>query len=109
MSRNRIIQIVATFVIVGGSVGYLLAGGLLSGSELYKHVDEVMNNLPAMRGRRLQVHGRVVKNSIERRLNGTQAEYKFQIQANGKVIDAHYKGIVPDTFKDDAEVVCKGK
>ena len=33
----------------------------------------------------------------------------FRSQQNGKVIRAYYTGIVPDTFKEDAEVVLKGR
>ena len=43
-------------------------------------------------------------------------EYKFKVQNNRRapasrryVVDASYTGIVPDTFKDEAEVVLKGK
>ena len=35
-------------------------------------------------------------------------DYRFEIQSKGKVVTAHYTGIVPDTFADDAEVVLKG-
>ena len=108
MNRKRILQIVATVVVVCGAVGYLLASGL-AGGEYYKHVDEVMVNPQAWQGKRLQVHGRVVKSSIQRRITGTMPEYKFDIENNGKIISAHYAGIVPDTFKDEAEVVCKGR
>jgi cytochrome c-type biogenesis protein CcmE len=43
-------------------------------------------------------------------------EYRFKVQNNparsgqsGGVVDATYTGIVPDTFKDEAEVVLKGQ
>jgi cytochrome c-type biogenesis protein CcmE len=108
MTKKRILQVAVTIAIVGGAVGYLLASGV-SGGEYYKHVDEVVRDLPALQGKRLQVHGRVVKQSIQRHITGTQPDYRFEIQNNGKVIPAHYVGIVPDTFKDDSEVVCKGK
>src|SRR5207248_11786152 len=43
-------------------------------------------------------------------------EYKFRIQNNparatesGAVVDAWYTGVVPDTFKEEAEVVLKGR
>ena len=39
---------------------------------------------------------------------GTSLEYRFQVQSNGRVVPATYTGIVPDTFKDEAEVVLKG-
>ena len=35
-------------------------------------------------------------------------EYRFNVQSNGKVVRAYYTGIVPDTFKDESEVVLKG-
>ncbi len=35
-------------------------------------------------------------------------EYRFDIQRNGKTLRAFYNGIVPDTFKDDSEVVLTG-
>jgi cytochrome c-type biogenesis protein CcmE len=43
-------------------------------------------------------------------------EYKFKVQNNpirdasqGHVVEASYTGIVPDTFKGEAEVVLRGK
>jgi cytochrome c-type biogenesis protein CcmE len=64
--------------------------------------------------KQLQLHGYVVPNSIL--VKKSTLEYKFKVQNNparaveaGGVIDVTYKGIVPDTFKDEAEVVLKGK
>src|SRR5262245_2246873 len=108
MAKKRMAQIVVTAVVVVGGIAYLLRSGIASG-EYYKHVEEVMREPHAWQGKRLQVHGRVVKGSIKKRVTGTFPEYKFQIENGGALIDAHYAGIVPDTFKDESEVVCKGK
>jgi len=35
-------------------------------------------------------------------------EYRFKVQSNGKIVQAYYNGILPDTFKEDSEVVLKG-
>ena len=35
-------------------------------------------------------------------------EYRFKVQSNGKIVQAYYTGILPDTFKEDSEVVLKG-
>jgi len=84
---------------------------LREGTEFYKHVDEVMASPQDWQGKRLQLHGFVVANSIL--VKPDTLEYKFKVQSNGKVIDASYKGVVPDTFKDvpgeEAEVVLKGQ
>ena len=45
-------------------------------------------------------------NSIERTRNGL--DYRFKVQSNGYTVNASYKGVVPDTFNNDAEVVLKG-
>ena len=36
-------------------------------------------------------------------------DYKFHVRYNGQVIEARYTGVVPDTFKNDSEVVLKGQ
>ncbi|MBW8866308.1 MAG: cytochrome c maturation protein CcmE [Acidobacteria bacterium] len=62
---------------------------LREGTEYYKNVDEVLPQAHEWSGKQLQLHGYVV--------------------TSGGVVDATYNGIVPDTFKDEAEVVLKGK
>jgi cytochrome c-type biogenesis protein CcmE len=44
---------------------------------------------------------------IERKRNSL--EYRFKVQSNGSVVHASYSGVVPDTFKEGAEVVLKGR
>jgi cytochrome c-type biogenesis protein CcmE len=89
----------------------LLWSTLRDGTEYYKHVDEVMTNPVQWEGKQLQLHGHVVANSIL--VKPDTLEYKFKVQNNGKIVDARYKGVVPDTFKDrpgeEAEVVLKGR
>lgn len=81
------------------------------GTAYYKHVDEVTSHAQEWQGKRLQLHGHVVTNSILVRPD--TLEYKFKVQNNGHVIDVIYTGIVPDTFTDrlgeEAEVVLKGQ
>ena len=74
-------------------------------TQFYKHVDEVMADPSAWHGKRLQLHGYV--EGIERKRNSL--EYRFKVQSNGSVVQASYNGVVPDTFKDGAEVVLKGR
>lgn len=103
---HRALKIVGTMVVLGLALGGLLWSTLRQGAEYYKHVDEVMADPGAWRGKRLQLHGFVVRDSILRRRDSL--EYRFKLQSNGVVVDASYTGVVPDTFADDAEVVLKG-
>jgi len=101
---------ITTVVLVLAFTG-LLWSTLREGTEYYKHVDEVMASPHDWEGKRLQLHGFVVARSIL--VKPDTLEYKFKVQNNGQVVDASYKGVVPDTFKDrpgeEAEVVLKGR
>jgi cytochrome c-type biogenesis protein CcmE len=104
--NSRSIKILATVVVLAAAFGSLMYTSLAEGTEYYKHVDEVMVEPAAWHGKKLQLHGFVVEKSIMRK-PGT-LEYIFQIQNKGQVVNARYNGIVPDTFKDNSEVVIKG-
>ena len=73
--------------------------------EYYKKVDEVMVNPGEWHGKALQVHG-YAKNVARTR---DSLKYQFDIENNGKVVRAYYTGVTPDTFKNDSEVVVKGR
>src|SRR5262249_6037843 len=107
-------KIVLTVVVLTGTIGYLLKASMVS-AEYYKHVDEVMTHASEFQGKHLQVHGNVVPGSIERAKDSLMYRFKIETGTMSRpdprpvaVISATYTGIVPDTFKDGAEVVAKG-
>ncbi|HEY7190512.1 MAG TPA: cytochrome c maturation protein CcmE [Vicinamibacterales bacterium] len=104
---HKAAKIGATSIVLVAAFGMLLYSTLGESMQYYKYVDEVMAQPAAWEGKKLQVHGNVVPKSIGRKRDSR--EYVFDIQRNGKVIRAYYNGIVPDTFKDDAEVVLTGQ
>jgi cytochrome c-type biogenesis protein CcmE len=99
-------KIGATVVVIALALTGLMYSTLREGTEYYKHVEEVMVEPATWQGKALQLHGFVVDKSIERRPD--TLEYRFRIESKGKVVQAHYTGIVPDTFKHGSEVVLKG-
>lgn len=103
---HKAAKIGLTSLVLVLAFGGLMYSTLSEGTEYYKHVDEVMTNPHEWEGKRLQLHGFVVPKSIGRKSDSL--EYRFDVHSNGKVVRAYYTGIVPDTFKDDAEVVLKG-
>jgi cytochrome c-type biogenesis protein CcmE len=104
---HRNIKIAATSVVMVLAFTGLLWSTLREGTEYYKHVDEVMTSPQAWEGKQLQLHGFVVPGSIM--VKPDTLEYKFKVESKGSVVDATYRGIVPDTFKDESEVVLKGR
>ena len=104
--KHKAIKVGLTSLVLALSFGGLLYSTMGEATEYYKHVDEVMTQQDEWYGKKLQLHGYVVPDSIMKRKNSL--EYKFQVQSNGHFVHATYNGVVPDTFKSDAEVVLKG-
>jgi cytochrome c-type biogenesis protein CcmE len=103
MSAKALKILVTVSVLVLALTG-LMFTTLREDTQFYKHVDEVMVDPAAWHGKRLQLHGYV--EGIERKRNSL--DYRFNVQSNGRIVRASYSGVVPDTFKEGAEVVLKG-
>jgi cytochrome c-type biogenesis protein CcmE len=107
MTPKSVAKIGLTTVVLVGAFSGLMFLTLAEGTEYYKHVEEVMTQPSDWYGKRLQLHGFVVKDSILKRRDSL--EYQFRIESNGFVVPAAYTGTVPDTFKGGSEVVLKGR
>ncbi|MCA1586369.1 MAG: cytochrome c maturation protein CcmE, partial [Acidobacteria bacterium] len=105
--KHKALKVGLTSLVLVLAFGGLLYSTLGEDMAYYKHVDEVMAQPEQWYGKSLQLHGFVVPESIL--VNKRTLQYKFQVHSNGKTIPASYTGIVPDTFKDEAEVVLKGR
>ena len=104
--KHKAVKIGSTGLVLALAFAGLLYSTLSEGTEYYKHVDEVMGQPGEWYGKKLQLHGFIVPNSVF--VNKRTLEYRFKVHSNGQTVDARYTGVVPDTFKDDAEVVLKG-
>ena len=104
--KHKAVKVGLTSLVLALTFGGLLYTTMAEGTEYYKHVDEVMTQPEPWYGKKLQMHGFVVPNSIKQRKNSL--DYIFQVQSNGHIVNASYTGVVPDTFKSDSEVVLKG-
>ena len=107
--RYRPLLLGLSVAIVVGGLGFLLTDS--TGFEYYKHVDEVLKDKPQWQDKRLQLHGFVVPGSIAKRIDRDhqKLEYKFRVENCGAIVETRFAGVVPDTFKEGAEVVLKGK
>ena len=103
---HKAAKIGVTSLVLATVFGVLLYTTLGESMQYYKYVDEVVGSQGDWTGKKLQVHGYVVPGSIGKKRD--RLEYRFDIQRNGKTMRAFYTGIVPDTFKDDSEVVLTG-
>jgi cytochrome c-type biogenesis protein CcmE len=101
---HKAAKIGLTGLVLAVAFGALLYSTLGESAQYYKHVDEVMVQPAAWYGKALQVHG--FARDIRRKRDSL--DYSFEMVNNGQVVHATYTGIVPDTFKNDSEVVLSG-
>ena len=116
MSR-RVLQVAASVLLIGGSLTYLLSDSLSDEMEYFYPADVVITKGADLGTKRFRMGGYVVKDSILQK-KGT-SEYLFEVrpidarmqypEAKDKTIRVRYAGLVPDTFKDDSEVIVTGK
>ena len=116
MSR-KIVQVALSVALIGGSLTYLLSTSMSEQIEYFHPADAVIVRAAELRGQRIRMGGFVEKGSILQK-KGT-LEYQFDVkpipgmlkhpEALGKTMIVRYTGVVPDTFKDDAEVIVAGQ
>jgi cytochrome c-type biogenesis protein CcmE len=111
---QRSIKIALTAVALASAFGFMMWTTLRDGAEYFKHVDEVVSQRASLEGKKVQMHGYVIPGS--RLTKPNTLEWRFKVQNNpirsgepGQVMNVSYTGIVPDTFKDEAEVVLRGE
>jgi cytochrome c-type biogenesis protein CcmE len=92
--------------VVVAALAFLIYTGLSANMVYYYHVDEFIPKAGVLQGETIKVNGKVTKGSIEK----DQMDYRFVIHGlSGNVVNVAYHGVVPDTFKDDSDVVVEGK
>lgn len=116
--RSQTIKILLSVLVITGAAGYLIADTLFATDALtYFHgADEVLAAPDDFEGRRIRLGGFVEEGSIGQK-PGT-LEYQFSVKPvaammkhpeyRNDTLTVRYTGIVPDTFKDDAEVIVTG-
>jgi cytochrome c-type biogenesis protein CcmE len=105
--KSKTIKIMATVVVLAGALGGLMYASLAEDTQYYKHVEEVMVAPSDWYGKKLQLHGFVVAKSIMRKPD--TLDYIFKVESKGYVVNARYTGLIPDTMKDNSELVIKGQ
>ena len=106
MSKKTARALVSAVVILSALV-LLLVVTVSEGAPYYKHVDEVMSRPTSGTASSCRLHGFVVDGRSCSK-PGT-LDYRFKVKTGDHVVDATYTGVVPDTFKDGAEVVLTGR
>jgi cytochrome c-type biogenesis protein CcmE len=102
--KHKAVKVGLTTLVLVAAFGGLLFTTLGEATEYYKLVNEVMVDPQPWYGKKLQLHGY----AKDVRRTRKSLEYRFEVENNGYTVKATYTGVVPDTFKNDAEIVLKG-
>lgn len=95
---------------VAGTVGYLMASGIKDTGVYFVTPSELAAKVevdPSIRNVGVKMGARVVHGSIERDV-ATQT-ITFQVTDGQTTYPVVYRGIAPDTFTDDVDVVVEGR
>ena len=96
----------AAFAVGGGA---LLIGSTLSHAQHYRLVDELIDDgLASWGDTEVKVHGFVAPGTIASGIVDQQMTHSFVLEMHGAHIRVFHRGPVPDTFKDNAELVATG-
>jgi len=93
----------AAFIAVG--IAIVTASLLPKSMQYYVTVDELKAEENKFLGKELKVAGKVVPGSIK---NPGELNWMFRVANAEKIVDVTYRGAMPDTFKEDADVVVTG-
>lgn len=109
MTTKKIKFTLGAFLIVG-SIGYLISTSISQTSMYFVTVAELTDQGLSRYTSELKVKGNVVKGSIVRDPND-YLKVDFAIadkESKGNNLKVHFKGVTPDMFQDDGEVVVEG-
>jgi cytochrome c-type biogenesis protein CcmE len=107
VSVRRLVKIVLTVVVVTAGVRFL-AERPRGGSSYYLADDLIASGLRAHEGEPLRVHGFVEAGTIER-MYGDDLLHRFRLIWHGVGLPVRASGPLPDTFRDQAEVIVAGR
>lgn len=100
------------FIIAGsliiGAICYLMFSGINDSVVYYYGISEVMAKAPQLEGKGIRVSGYVQPGSIRRHHSQSRVEFVVFEKQSHRTIPVVYQGIIPDTFKENAEVVVEG-
>ena len=100
------------FLIVGalilGAISYLIFSGINDSMDYFYTVSEALEMAQELDNRGIRVSGYVQAGTIQKDNSQSQVEFLVFEKESDRTLPVIYQGIIPDTFKDNAEVVVVG-
>ncbi|WP_419787380.1 cytochrome c maturation protein CcmE [Pseudodesulfovibrio sp.] len=107
-SKNKAIYAVALVLFLGG-LGYLIFSGLTEDSVYFLNVSEALTHDPKTMGN-ARLFGKVSSDQLEIKDGKLGAKFYLIDKMQGdKQLRVAFKGALPDTFKENVEVIVEGR
>ena len=106
MNRKLAVQILASVLVVGGGLSYLVLSGAEDSMVYYKTVDELLAERGRFEGKPIRVNGLLAEGSVRSR-PGTD-QFRFDLVKNSARLAVEYAGILPDSMLPGRELVVQG-
>ena len=97
-------------LLILGAAGYLMASSIRETAVYYLTPSELQAKVrtdPTFYETGVKIGARVVPGTIQRAEGGR--ELRFTMTDGARTYPVHYRGIIPDTFTDSADVVLEGR
>ena len=107
MKTKGIVKLLAGIIVIGGGIGYFVYQTMQSSWAYYYSVDDFAAAGETAPEQSFRLAGRVKAGSVVRDLENTRLE--FTLAGAQAELPVQYKGVVPDNFTEEREVVVEGR
>jgi cytochrome c-type biogenesis protein CcmE len=103
---NRRFKFIWVVAIALFAVGFLVSSGMQETMVYSVAVKELLANPAKFEGRGVRLEGKVALGSL---VKHSATSFEFSIAAEEEVMPVRYAGILPDTFRENHEVILEGE
>lgn len=102
---NKVVMVGAALAVLAG--GAAIVGSSMSAGVFQLTIEETLASPERYIGRELKVVGTVASGTISRAAGPFEIAFSIR-DAAGRMLPCHYRGMVPDPFAEDREVILQG-
>jgi cytochrome c-type biogenesis protein CcmE len=107
MNAKTVVKLAIGILVIGGGIGYFMYQAMQSSWAYYYSVDDFSTAGSTSHGQSFRLAGRVKAGSVERDLQNVTL--RFTLAGAQAQLPVQYKGVTPDNFTEDKEVVVEGR
>jgi len=107
MKTKIVVKLVVGITVIGGGVGYFMVQAMQSSWAYYYSVDDFSAAGAATQEHSFRLAGRVKPGSVVRDMENLTL--RFTLAGAQAQLPVQYKGVTPDNFTEDREIVVEGR